>query len=480
MTTRSHRLSPLWFLVGLGLMIGAVGGVLRGLAGRPNWGSLQREAAYVWTNHETAPGTAMFGYLPTAVFALWPFMVWTPQPLGLGLYVLCNVLAAAGTFWCVHRWWLLRPVPVYSYAWPVLLTVTNFAHVIQGNQLTLWALFLSVAGLALAERGRPFFGGVLVGAAGLVKCLPFLLVGYLLLRRRWRALAGVVTAILLLDIAPSVVVFGWNGAVREHRAWLQRAEWHSARRQIEDPLQTNLTRHASNFSYASVLARWLRRLPNAQWLLLYSGDASEDVVAQGRAALRPDETLAVNPMPSRTGQWRVERISLADVPRFHVADLSAGVVRGIWAVSLAIGMGALAWLTWRTGRDGPAEAWPALASLWMLAMFWVTPMMRPYYLAMAFPAVVVVWQMLIREAERNGYRWTSGTALAAIALLAWPLGLVSLGWHRGRWYGIHLAVLAILIVATAWSWRRIREAAHAASPRARPRESRTRSTASTG
>ena len=73
-------------------------------------------------------------------------------------------------------------------------------------------------------------------------------------------------------------------------------------------------------------------------------------------------------------------------------------------------------------------------------------MMRHYYLAWAFPAIVVVWHQLQRNRR--------GGALAIVALVLWLFGAACLGWFIVRWYGAHLLALAALTVATAWSARR--------------------------
>ena len=61
-------------------------------------------------------------------------------------------------------------------------------------------------------------GGVILGLAGLIKIMPFMLAGLLLIRGRRRALAGMAVAIVLFDLLPSMMFLGWNGAVAEHQA----------------------------------------------------------------------------------------------------------------------------------------------------------------------------------------------------------------------------------------------------------------------
>lgn len=441
-----------WGLVGLVLMIGVVGAVNRGLKGRPDWGDLQRESRYVWEHGHTAPGTAMFGYLPTTSFALWPFTTWLPQPVGVIAFIATNLLAALASVWIVGRWWFGGRGPPVEYAWGVLLVSVNFAHAIQANQLTMWTLVLCVAGLTLVFRERQMLGGLLVGLAALLKVMPAILVVYLLLRRRWWALLGVGVALVLFDIVPCAAVFGWGGTVREHRAWVRRAGWHDNWHWIEQPL-LRVHRHGSNFSLAVVLGRWLRDAPDARRQVILYGDPPAEVVERYRAGLGPDEMLVLDPMPPREGVWAEKRVDISWVPRFSLAALPARVVWGIWLVLVGGGLVALALLTWWSGRGSAQADWVPIAALWVLAMFWPSPMTRHYYLAWAFPAIVVVGQGLV-AARAGGGRWRAREVLTVVALIAWILGIACLGQGVMRWYGVHLAVLALLAAATVWAgWR---------------------------
>ncbi len=60
-------------------------------------------------------------------------------------------------------------------------------------------------------------------------------------------------------------------------------------------------------------------------------------------------------------------------------------------------------------------------------MFFVTPLMRRYYLAWAVPAVVVVYDAMVAEWLARS-RWSRGMILSAVALtLGWDAG-----YCRGR------------------------------------------------
>jgi hypothetical protein len=441
-----------WVVVAVVLLSGVVGGVGRGLEDRPNWGSLKHESAYVWEHRSSNPGTAMFGYLPTATFALWPFTAWAPQPWGLFAYLAVNLAAGVASIWIVRRWWYRPGEPDWSFVVPVLLGAGNIQHVIQANQLTLWALLLSVAGLTLVGRRRPWVGGMLLGLAGLIKVLPFVLAGLLILGRKWRALAGMAAAVVLFDLVPSVVFLGPHRAAAEHRAWLQRSGWHSSGRQIEQPLLIGVHRHRSSFSLAAVMARWLRGMPAADVMVALVGPCPAAVVAETRSNLQPNEVLLVAPMPPPDRPWSVERTPLSDVPRFCAARWSARTVWWIWAGVVVSGVVVLAWATCRAGRASRGEDWLAAGAVWLLIAFFVSPMMRHYYLALAFPAIVVVWRRLCAERQRLAGRFGAGTILAAAAMVAWGVGVAALGWDLGRWYGLHLAAAAILLAAAAWAW----------------------------
>ncbi len=451
-----------WVAVVVILVGGVVGAVNRGVKERPDWGDLSYDSRYVWEHGHTAPGTTMFGYLPTTSFALWPFSAWLPVPVGVLVFIATNIAAAAGSIWLGWRWWNGTPTGQSWFVWPVLLVAVNLAHALHANQLTLWTLLLCMAGLLLvgptatrsSDRWRMLGGGVLLGLAALIKVMPGLLGVYLLLRRRWWALGGMCAAMIVFDLAPCVAFFGWRDTIDEHRAWLRRAGWHGNHHLIEQPL-LRVHRHGTNSSLAAVLTRWLRALPDAQRQVILYGEPPAEVVEQYRAALAPGEVLTLDPMPPRTGEWSEKRVDISWVPRFRVADLPASVVWWLWFTPLATAFVMLLWFTWWTGGRGESEDWALVSALWMLAMFWPSPMTRHYYLAWAFPALLVVcraWWVSAQVVPRHSLaRW-----VYAAACIAWIIGLACLGSKVIRWYGVHLGVLAVLAFAVAVAWYELR------------------------
>jgi hypothetical protein len=252
-------------------------------------------------------------------------------------------------------------------------------------------------------------------------------------------------ALVLFDVVPSALWFGPRAAIKEHQAWLQRAQWHSSLKQIEQPLWW-AHRHRSNFSYASVLTRWLREAPASDYQVIIRGDAPPGVIADVSASLQQDEMLVLEPMPPRDGEpWTVKRVDVSWAPRLSVAALSAGAVKAIWLTTVIAGLLALTWFTWRLPRG--SNAWPAVVAVWILATFWISPMARHYYLAWALPALGVVSHALALVWPGMD-RWRRGVAIGIGALGCWWTGVFLLGEPVSRWYGVHLAALAALLVAT--------------------------------
>lgn len=449
----------LWLVIAAVLLFAGNRAAQRALLNKPDYRIMQAEARYVWEHGRTAPGTLMFGYLPFTTFYLWPCMVWLPHRAGIYTYAALNLGYAAAAIWLLRRWWHAmgppRRAPLAAlFAWPVLMAVRHLEFALGANQVTLVTLVLCVAGVTLVAHRRSWSGGALLGLAGLMKLLPFVLVGLLVLRRRWAAVGGVAVAVLLFEVVPSLLFFGPGGAIAEYRAWRDRTAVYSSFDAIEQPLRWAHA-HRSDASCAAVLTRWLRKPPEGRTAVVVRGEPPTGLIDQRRARLAADEYLVIDPTPPRDGRaWAVESYDTGWAPRFALLDLPAEAVKLVYVVALSTAGLALVMLTCTGQAWGDSQReWFALSALWMLAMFVVTPLMRPYYLSWALPAVVVVYKALLEQrAERPG-RWTPGMVLAAVSLVMWMVGVAGLGWEVARWYGLHLLVLALLAASTAWACR---------------------------
>jgi glycosyl transferase family 87 len=452
-----------WAAVILTLSSGVLGGLHRGMNDEPDWRAFARETNYVWEHHTIPPWTGMFGYLPGAFFALMPLTVWPPRWLGVSLFVTANVLATVGTAWLLYRWWFAgqahdagRRVDRRLFVWPLFLMVAHFQHVLQGNQLTIAVLFLCVTGLTLVMQKRETMGGALVGMAGCLKVTPLLLIVFFALQRRWRAVSGMMLAVLAFDVLPACAFFGIEGAVREHANWLRRVEWYANHRFIEDPwLRITRHGHEHNCSLAVVLTRWLRAAPAGDQQVVVYGDAPENEIDVVRARLGADEHLTIDPMPNGRELWSIGRFTHADrsrIPRFHAAELSSNSVWSIWILLEALVMGCVVYATYTSRRGPPGrDSFAPAAALWMIVMLWPSPMVRDYYLALALPACVVAWRAVLVQSSREPL--TIGGRLAMAAIFGSYVSVLCLAWDAANWYGVHLLTFVALGAAAAWALR---------------------------
>ena len=87
------------------------------------------------------------------------------------------------------------------------------------GQVVALQLALMLAGVLLVERDRAAAGGALLGLAILVKISPVLLLGHLLLRRRWSAIGWTILATAGWALVPALR-YGFVENVRLHLEWL--------------------------------------------------------------------------------------------------------------------------------------------------------------------------------------------------------------------------------------------------------------------
>ena len=108
-----------------------------------------------------------------------------------------NELLLAGCLWLGVAYFA---VPLWAVA-ALLCTWSPIPDNAWMGQANLLALFPALAGLALAERGRWGFGGVLVGLAAMLKMSPALFLLYWLFRRQWKAAAVAGCTAICLSVA---------------------------------------------------------------------------------------------------------------------------------------------------------------------------------------------------------------------------------------------------------------------------------------
>jgi hypothetical protein len=110
-------------------------------------------------------------------------------------------------------------VPLATLTW---YPVWQHLHV---GQFTILLLGLIVGAWYCERRGHSWLAGLLLGFAMMLKIYPVLLLGYALLRGRWRVIAGAVAIILALALLQAAVNPGQWADYIMHVAPANAAEW---------------------------------------------------------------------------------------------------------------------------------------------------------------------------------------------------------------------------------------------------------------
>ncbi|MFT5460440.1 MAG: alpha-1,2-mannosyltransferase, partial [Myxococcota bacterium] len=154
-----------------------------------------------------------FFYPPPFLLA----MLWAvPLDLHTALQVWfwIDELAALAAMLALWGWWRehdAEHVAVLVAGTFALMTAVPNNHIM--GQMNFPALALALGGLWLTDRGRPGFGGALLGAACMWKMSPALLVAWWLLRREWVAVAWACATAAVLTLA-AIPLVGLEHQVR--------------------------------------------------------------------------------------------------------------------------------------------------------------------------------------------------------------------------------------------------------------------------
>lgn len=196
MTLRPLTSRERWILTGLAVLYAAVVipvGIHRG-------GDLVQE---ILQSDRLLRGLPLYGHNPEkgiywppfALFALTPFALIARVSMGLAqaVWAMFNVWCVV---WCLaytgRRWsWGVAVLSLLAVAKPLQ---ANFEH----QNITVVLLYLVMLCHQALEAGRAGWAGAWAGVATAAKAFPGLLLGYFLLRRRWKAVgAGAVVAVAL-------------------------------------------------------------------------------------------------------------------------------------------------------------------------------------------------------------------------------------------------------------------------------------------
>lgn len=417
---RVLRIGLLALLAGLGLL-----SLDRARRGRYDFHHFFLDARYVWEHRALNPRVGHSAsdderqlpfYLPVVPLALAPLAALGREPAAL-VWAAAQV-AVFGLSLRVLRRWVADcgddAPAVFGVA--TLLAVPAFIEAARFNQVSLIVLALIVGGVDALER-RPRTAGVLFGVAAVIKLLPMLFLPWLVLKRRWSAVAVMLVTMVVVAGVPPLIAFGPRDATTYHRQWWEYNICGEAGGGLLNP---DLPEHfidRRNQSIVQVLARWT---------------------------------------------WPGHPFRAAHQPT-HLEPRTC--VTAAHAVSAAL----LAGLLWATRRP-----WGRLsvngrrieAAAYAVGLLVFSPLLRQYYLVWVFPGLL----LLARAAADPTVRALRRVAWAGLAV--WTAGMVAWIWPVTRLLGAHLIMVislgVLLLVAAATEASPASRASHDATHSALP------------
>jgi hypothetical protein len=150
------------------------------------------------------PGPFPFMYPPACATMLAPI---SPLPRGAFVAVLLILNSLAWTT-CIVASVYLATGRIHGnhpalYLWPSVAVIPFVHDTYLLGQPALLLLALLLVGFACLRRGKPITAGALIAVAAAIKAYPILAAGYLVYRRKWRALAALaVTLTALMFVVP--------------------------------------------------------------------------------------------------------------------------------------------------------------------------------------------------------------------------------------------------------------------------------------
>jgi alpha-1,2-mannosyltransferase len=281
-------------------------------------------AGQYWQAHGQPAPSGRLGHLawyqPFAIRCL-ALLAYLPARWAGAIWVVGNAGCLWASAWLIGRYW-------HGHGWrfelPAMLALTLYAYVqFDLNQTTPPVLLLVVVGFVALQSRRDALAGVSIGVATLLKITPALLLLWLLLKRRWRAVGCCVAVVLLLGPGIDALDAGWQQAWQWQIDWIQRIRYSGSAWVI---LQSGQQADVGNHSVAAIVHRWV--------------DGGHGLI--------------------RTACWGA--LTLGGLAVLVVASL-------------------------RSSRKDDPPRWRWEFALWCLGMLWLSPVVRQYHLLFTYPAI---------------------------------------------------------------------------------------------
>lgn len=289
----------------------------------------------------------------------------------------------------------------WLFALPSFVTITFIFDMFDLGQPNLVLLALMLYGFWLLREARPWFGGLMFALATAIKVFPVAVLPWLVWRRQWRAVAGMLLFLGLFLFVLPAPFRGFEHNVTELKTWYRGMVGTSSEKGFGQ-------RDEQNWSWVN-----------------------QSIIAMTHRLTRP---LNYNQddarKPART-------MNVADVS-FRTANLI------VVAISLAIGLAYIAVMppAWRRTERSDAEELGILFCLMTVA----SPLARQYYFMwLFFPMTVLIHRAAYdpRRRVRVG-TWLLLAFAGALLLLALPLFPIDL-----QAFGNNLAATVVLAAGLA-------------------------------
>ncbi|PWU22097.1 MAG: hypothetical protein C5B50_00155 [Verrucomicrobia bacterium] len=156
---------------------------------------------------------------PPIILLIFAPFTWLAPDNAQFAWVMCKWVFACGILWCCHRMATNAGIKISPLAAGLALAVWMwpvFIDIAEGQTNLLMLLPLTV-GLYLAQSAAPvkqFVAGVLIALAICIKVTPLIFLVYMLWRRRWLVVLGIVLGMgIWLWVVPGLA-FGWERNTR--------------------------------------------------------------------------------------------------------------------------------------------------------------------------------------------------------------------------------------------------------------------------
>jgi hypothetical protein len=367
---------------------------------------------WFWAGHQVLQGKDLYPSNPAEYFEfIYPplsaILLAIPSYFGkIPLYLFLSVANAVA-------WWMTgqfsnamtgsgrRPSP-WLFALPGFVTVSFVFDMFDLGQPNLILLVMMLFGFWLLQHERPWMAGGMFALATAIKVFPVAVFPYLLWRRQWAAVAGMVVFLGVLLFVVPAPVRGFQHNVSELKSWYQ-----------------GMVGSSSEQGFGQ------RGEQNWSWV-------NQSIIAMTHRLTRPVNFNQDN--PAKPPQY----MNLVDLD-FRTANWV------VIAVSLAIGLGFIAVMPARSRITRLSEA-EELGILFCL-MTVASPLARQYYfLWLFFPVTVLVHRAAFDA--RAGVRAGTWTVLAVAGLLlclSLPIFPKEL-----QAYGNNLAATAVIAGGLVW------------------------------